>query len=87
MLTCSTQAGMLLTDLKTDEMNKIITNICLEICKKHILPKKSPRKHQIKKALIRKRSKLQKKIQWSTNHQTEENVLNQIKETENNLKM
>ena len=36
---------------------------------------------------MRKRSKLQKKIQMSTNHQTKENVLNQIKEIENNLKM
>ena len=35
---------------------------------------------------MRKRSKLQKKIQMSTNHQTKENVLNQIKEIENNLK-
>ena len=34
---------------------------------------------------MRKRSKLQKKIQMSTNHQTKENVLNQIKEIENNL--
>ena len=31
-------------------------------------------------------SKLQKKIQRSTNHQNKENVLNQIKEIENNLK-
>ena len=29
---------------------------------------------------------MQKKIQRSTNHQTKENVLNQIKEIENNLK-
>ena len=36
---------------------------------------------------MRKRSKLQKKIQMSTNHQTKENVLNQIKEIENNLKI
>ena len=36
---------------------------------------------------MRKRSKLQKKIQRSTNHQTNENVLNQIKEIENNLKI
>ena len=36
---------------------------------------------------MRKRSKLQKKIQRSTNHQTKENVLNQIKEIENNLKI
>ena len=47
-----------------------------------------PRKHQIprdRRALMRKRSKLQKKIQSSTNHQTKENVLNQIKEIENKL--
>ena len=36
---------------------------------------------------MRKRSKLQKKIQRSTNHQTKENVLNQIKEIEKNLKI
>ena len=35
--------------------------------------------------MMRKRSKLQKKTQMSTNHQTKENVLNQIKEIENNL--
>ena len=79
---------MLLTDRKTDEMYKI--SICLEICKKHVLPKKSPRKHQIpqdRRALMRKRSKLQKKIQKSTNHQTKENVLNEIKKIENSLKI
>ena len=37
-------------------------------------------------ALMRKRSKLQKKIQ-STNHQTKKNVLNQIKEIENKFKI
>ena len=81
---------MLLTDVNTDEMYKIMINICLEICKKHVLLKKSPRKHQIPRdrlALMRKRSKLQKKIQMSTIHQTKENVLNQIKEIENNLKI
>ena len=36
---------------------------------------------------MRKRSKLQKKIQKPTNHQTKENVLNQIEEIENNLKI
>ena len=36
---------------------------------------------------MRKRSKLQKKIQISTNHQTKENILNQIKEIGNNLKI
>ena len=40
-----------------------------------------------RRALTIKRSKLQKKIQKSTNHQTKENVLNQIKEIENNLKI
>ena len=34
---------------------------------------------------MRKRSKLQKKIQRSTNHQTKENALNQIKQIEQNL--
>ena len=79
---------MILTDVNTDEMYKIIVIIWLEICKKHVLPKKYPRKHQIprdRRAMyMRKRSKLQKKIQRST-HQTKENVLNQIKEIENNL--
>ena len=32
---------MLLTDVKTNEMYKILINICLEICKKHVLPKKN----------------------------------------------
>ena len=36
---------------------------------------------------MRKRSKLQKNIQRSTNHQTKENALNQIKKIENNLKI
>ena len=70
-------------------MHKIIINICLEICKKHVLTKKSPRKHQIlrdRRALMRKISKLQKKIQRSTNHQTKEIALNQLNEIENNLK-
>ena len=31
--------------------------------------------------------KIEKKIQMSTNHQTQKNVLNQIKENENNLKI
>ena len=69
---------------------RLIINICLEICKKHFLPKKSPRKHKInrvKTAMMRKRSKLQKKIQRATNHQTKENVLNRIDEIENNLKI
>ena len=54
----STSWDMLLTDVKTDEMYKIIINICLEIYKKHVLRKKSPRKHQIprdRRAQMRKR--------------------------------
>ena len=81
---------MLLTDVKTDEMYKIIINTGLEIFKKYVLPEKSPGKHKIprdRRALMRKISKLQKKIQRSTNHQTKENVLNHIKEIENNLKI
>ena len=82
---------MLLIDVKTDEMNKtLIINICLKFVKKHVLPKKSEIKHQIprdRRALMRKRSKLQKKIQRSTNHQTKENVLNQIREIEKKLKI
>ena len=86
----NTSWDTLLTDVKTDEIYKIIINICLEICKKHVLPKKNPRKHQIprdSRALMRKRSKLQKKIRRSTKHQTRENVLNQIKEIEKKLKI
>ena len=86
----NTSWDMLLTDGKTDEMYKIIINICLEICKKHVLPKKSPRNHQIPRdcrALMRNKSKSQKKIQRSTNHQTRENVLNQIKLIETKLKI
>ena len=77
----NTSWDLLLTDVKTDEMYKIIINICLEICKKHVLPKKNPRRHQIhrdRRAFVRKISKLQKKIQRSTNHQNKENVLDQI---------
>ena len=54
----NTSWDMLLTDVKTDEMYKIIINICLEICKKHVLPKKTQRKYQIprdRRALMRKR--------------------------------
>ena len=86
----NTSWDMLLTDVKTDEMYKIIINICLKISKKHVLPMKDPRKHQIprdRSPLMRKRSKLQKKIQMSRNHQTEENILNQIKEIENKLQI
>ena len=71
-------------------MYQTIINICLEIFKKHVLPKKSLRKHQIppdRRDLMRKGSKFQKKIQRSTNNQTKENVLKQIKEIENNLKI
>ena len=54
----NTSWDMLLTDVKTDEMYKIIINIWMEIWKKHVLPKKSLRKHQIpwdRRALMRKR--------------------------------
>ena len=40
-----------------------------------------------RRALMRKRPKLQNKIQRSTNHHTKENVLYQIKEIGNNLKI
>ena len=68
---------MIITDGKTYEMYKIIINICLEICKKHVLRQKG---------FDEKRSKLQKKIQRSTNHQTKENVINHIKEIEQQIK-
>ena len=74
-----TNWDMLLTEVNIAEMYKIIINICLEICKKYVPPKKSPRKHQIprdRRAVMRKRSILQKKMQRATNHQTKENVLN-----------
>ena len=38
---------MLLTDVDTNGMYKITIIVYLEICKKHVLPKKYPRKHQI----------------------------------------
>ena len=53
----NTSWDTLLTDVKTDEIKKIIINICLKIYKKHVQPKKSPRKHQIprdRRALMRK---------------------------------
>ena len=40
----NTRTDMLLSDANTDEMYRIIINICLKICKTHVLPKKSPRK-------------------------------------------
>ena len=43
----NTSWDMLLTDVNTDEMYKIIIHMFLEICKKHVLPNKNPRKHQI----------------------------------------
>ena len=36
----NTRWDMLLTDVKTDEMYEIIINICLKICKKHVLKRK-----------------------------------------------
>ena len=72
----NTSWDMLLTDVHTDEMYKIIINISLEICKKRVPPKKIPRN---RRAMMRKISKLQNKIQRSTNHQTKENVLESIR--------
>ena len=40
----NTSWDMLLTDINTDEMYKIIINICLGICKKHVLSKKKSKK-------------------------------------------
>ena len=70
---------------------RLLSTFAWKFAKKHVLPKKSSRKHQIprdRRALMTKRSKLQKKIRRSTNHQSKENVLNQIKEIdENKLKI
>ena len=73
----NTSWDMLLTDINTDEMYKIIINTCLEICKKHV-PKKSLEntKYPETRTMMRKRSELQKKIQTTTNYQTKKNVLN-----------
>ena len=49
--------------------------------------KKTPNTQRQNWALMRKSTKLQKKIQRLTNHQTKENVLNQIKEIENKSKI
>ena len=38
---------MLFSDVNIDKMYKIITDICLDTCKKHVPPKKRPRKHQM----------------------------------------
>ena len=54
----NTSWDLLSTDVSTDEMYKIIINICLQIRKKRVLPKKIPRKHQIprdRRAVMRKR--------------------------------
>ena len=40
----NTSWDILLTDVKTDEMYKIIINVCLEICKKHVLTKEKSKK-------------------------------------------
>ena len=69
---------------------QLLSIFAVKLAKKNALSKKSPRKHQIprdRRALLRKRSKLQKKIQRATNHKTKENVINQIKEFENNLRI
>ena len=71
----------MLSDVNTNEMYMIIINISLDICKKHIPPKKRPRKHQIPRdriTMMGKRSKLQKKMPKATNNQYKVNVSNQI---------
>ena len=86
----NTSWDMFFTDVKTDEMHKIIINICGKFAKNMFCRRKfleNTKYHETDgRALMRKRSKSQKKIQMSTTHQTKENVLNQIKEIENNLK-
>ena len=86
----NTSWDMLLTDVNTDKIYKIIINICLEICKKTCSAKEMSKKTpntQRQKGYYEKKLKIPKKIQKLTNHQTKENVLNQIKEIENNLKI
>ena len=51
-----------------------------------LLNAKVPLKHAVYYYTIQY-SKLHKKIPNTTDHQTKENVLNQVKEIENNLKM
>ena len=79
----NTSWDMLLTDVKTDEMyNNIIVYICLEICQKTCSAKEKSKKTPNtprQKGIDEKKNKIGKKIQRSTNHQTKENVLNQIK--------
>ena len=70
-------------------MYNIITTIFLGICKKHVPHKKRPRKHQMpsdKRATMRERSKVQKKIQNETN-QSKLNALNQVEVIQNDLKI
>ena len=70
-------------------MCKIIINVCLEFCKKPVLPKKSSRKQKFPDTAglwWEKDQNCQKKIQRATNHQTKENVLNQTEEIENKVK-
>ena len=90
ILSNTSRYDKLLTDVNTDEMYTIIMNVCLEISKTHVLPKPSTRKHQIltdRRGNDEKRSQLQQIIQKATNHKTKENVLNQIEEIQNNLKI
>ena len=60
----NTSWDMSLTDVNTDKMYEIIIDICLEIFKKHVLPKKIPRKHKIprdRRALMRKNQNCKRK--------------------------
>ena len=85
----NTSWDMLLTDAETDEMDKII-NICLEICKKHVLLKKNPKKHQIPRD---RRVWWEKDKNWKRKYRCQQIIKpkkmhkNQIKEIGNNLKI
>ena len=72
-------------------MYKIIINICWKFAKNMFCQRKIQENTKYPetelRALMRKRTKLQKEIQRSTNHQTKKNLLNQIKEIENKLKI
>ena len=79
---------MLLTDVKTDEMYKIIINICLEICKNHVQQKKAQEeiKYPETEELWREKDQNCKKMQRSTNHETKENVQIRSKKLKTNKK-
>ena len=61
---------MLLTDVETDEMYKIIINICLEICKKTCSAKEKSKKTpntQRQKGFDEKKIKITKKYRGQQN--------------------